>query len=136
MGTFGQLSLEYTDKFEIKNNIFLAEINIEILDKDFKDKDSYISLSQYPYVKFDLSFSVPLDFKANDLKKYIKNQLKDNENQIDIFDDFVTKKSRNLGIRINTRSYKKTYDEGETTELLNMIITKVEQKFNIQLNKN
>ena len=57
------------------------------------------------------------------------------ENEIDIFDDFVSEKSRNLGIRINTRNYLKTYDEQETTELLNMLIKKVESKFKVKLNK-
>ena len=135
LGSFGQLSLELTDKFELKNNIYLAEVNIENLDKNYKENNRYIALSQYPYVKFDLSFSVPLDFKANDIKSFIEDELVDNENEIDIFDDFVSEKSRNLGIRINTRNYLKTYDEQETTELLNMLIKKVESKFKIKLNK-
>ena len=135
LGSFGQLSLELTDKFEIKNNIYLAEVNIENLDKNYKEINQYIPLSQYPYVKFDLSFSVPLDFKANNIKSFIENLLVDNENEIDIFDDFVSEKSRNLGIRINTRNYLKTYDEQETTELLNMLIKKVESKFKVTLNK-
>ena len=129
------LSLELTDKFELKNNIYLAEVNIENLDKNYKENNRYIALSQYPYVKFDLSFSVPLDFKANDIKSFIEDELVDNENEIDIFDDFVSEKSRNLGIRINTRNYLKTYDEQETTELLNMLIKKVESKFKVKLNK-
>ena len=107
LGSFGQLSLELTDKFELKNNIYLAEVNIENLDKNFKENNRYIALSQYPYVNFDLSFSVPLDFKANDIKSFIEDELVDNENEIDIFDDFVSEKSRNLGIRINTRNYLK-----------------------------
>jgi len=135
LGSFGQLSLELTEKFEIKNNIYLAEVNIENLEKNYKEINQYIPLSQYPYVKFDLSFSVPLDFKANNIKSFIENLLVDNENEIDIFDDFVSEKSRNLGIRINTRNYLKTYDEQETTELLNMLIKKVESKFKVTLNK-
>ena len=115
--------------------IYLAEVNIENLDKNYKENNRYIALSQYPYVKFDLSFSVPLDFKANDIKRFIEDELVDNENEIDIFDDFVSEKSRNLGIRINTRNYLKTYDEQETTELLNMLIKKVESKFKVKLNK-
>ncbi len=135
IGSFGQLSYEYIDKYELKNNIYLAEINIEMLEKNFNQKTRYTPLSQYPYVKFDLSFSVPFDFKANDLKIFIESLLLDNENEIEIFDDFLSEKSRNLGIRINTRNYKKTYDENETTELLNMVIKKVEDKFKVILNK-
>ena len=135
LGTFGQLSLELTDRFELKNNIYLAEVSIESLEKNYKENTQYIPLSQYPYVKFDLSFSVPLEFKAIDIKSFIEELLIDNENEIDIFDDFVSEKSRNLGIRINTRNYLKTYDEQETTELLNMLVKKVESKFKVTLNK-
>ena len=135
LGTFGQLSLELTDRFELKNNIYLAEVSIESLEKNYKENKQYIPLSQYPYVKFDLSFSVPLEFKAIDIKSFIEELLIDNENEIDIFDDFVSEKSRNLGIRINTRNYLKTYNEQEATELLNMLVKKVESKFKVTLNK-
>ena len=70
-----------------------------------------------------MSFSVPLEFNYR-YKKFIEELLIDNENEIDIFDDFVSEKSRNLGIRINTRNYLKTYDE-QATELLNMLVKKV-----------
>ncbi|GIS45590.1 MAG: hypothetical protein Ct9H90mP17_4330 [Actinomycetota bacterium] len=42
----------------------------------------------------------------------------ENENSIEIFDDFQQENSRNLGIRIITRSYEKTYDDNETKEIL------------------
>ena len=57
------------------------------------------------------------------------------ENIINIFDDFKNEKSRNLGIRINTRSYSKTYSEDEVSNILNEVVEKLETKFSIKLNK-
>ncbi len=47
----------------------------------------------------------------------------------------ANEKTRNLGIRIITRSYEKTYNEKENTEILNMIVEKLTSKFNITLNE-
>ena len=95
---------------------------------------NYVPLSQYPFVKFDLSFSVPIDLSAHLLVDEINELLTENENSIEIFDDFQQENSRNLGIRIITRSYEKTYDDNETREILMNISQTLESKFNITLN--
>ena len=56
------------------------------------------------------------------------------ENEIEIFDDFQHENSRNLGIRIVTRSYEKTYDDNETRQILMKISDSLEAKFKITLN--
>ena len=54
---------------------------------------------------------------------------------VTIFDDFKNEKTRNLGIRINTRNYSKTYSEDEVSELLDSVVKRLETKFSITLNK-
>ena len=117
----------YSDSiyFNLLNDLVLIESQIENLDKNYKENNRYIALSQYPYVKFDLSFSVPLDFKANDIKRFIEDELVDNENEIDIFDDFVSEKSRNLGIDKSIGKYiafLDTDDWWDPSKLLNVYI--------------
>jgi len=92
-------------------------------------------LSQYPFLKFDLSFNVPSNFISIELINEIKNILSENENKISIFDDFYKDDSRNLGVRIETRSYQETISEEESSELLEEIVNKVEKKFKITLNR-
>jgi phenylalanyl-tRNA synthetase beta subunit len=92
-------------------------------------------LSAYPFIKFDLSFSVPIDFQASDLTNFIDSILIENENRISIFDNFTNEKTRNLGIRIITRSYEKTYTETESKEILEMIVKESESRFKLKLNK-
>jgi len=94
----------------------------------------YQPLSTYPFIKFDLSFTVNYDFIASDLTEFIATLLPDNENKISIFDNFTNEKTRNLGIRIITRNYNKTYTENESSEILEMIVAKVESKFSVKLN--
>ena len=134
IGHFGQLSTETQMTLEFNNDIYLGEIYIGKLDLNDLKEINYEPLSQYPFVKFDLSFSVPIDLSAHLLVDEINDLLKENENSIEIFDDFQQENSRNLGIRIITRSYDKTYDDNETREILMNISQTLASKFNITLN--
>ena len=134
IGHFGQLSTETQMTLELNNDIYLGEIYIGKLDLNDLKEINYEPLSQYPFVKFDLSFSVPIDLSAHLLVDEINDLLKENENSIEIFDDFQQENSRNLGIRIITRSYDKTYDDNETREILMNISQTLASKFNITLN--
>ena len=134
IGHFGQLASETQMTLELNNEIYLGEIYINKLNLNNLKEINYVPLSQYPFVKFDLSFSVPIDLSAHLLVDEINELLTENENSIEIFDDFQQENSRNLGIRIITRSYEKTYDDNETREILMNISQTLESKFNITLN--
>ena len=135
VGFFGQLSYELMDDLNLEDPIYLMELNIENIDSTFKETNNFIPLAQYPFIKFDLSFTVPIDFIASDLISFVVTKLDKNENNIDIFDDYVTEKSRNLGIRISTRNYDQTYSEDEARGILDMIVNEIQDKFKIKLNK-
>ena len=135
VGFFGQLSYELMDDLNLEDPIYLMELNIENIDSTFKETNNFIPLAQYPFIKFDLSFTVPIDFTASDLISFVVTKLDKNENNIDIFDDYVTEKSRNLGIRISTRNYDQTYSEEEARGILDMLVNEIQDKFKIKLNK-
>jgi len=134
VGFFGQIAYDLMEEMNIESPIFLIQIDIDSLENDISNGTEYVPLAQYPFIKFDLSFTVPLEFKAIELVTYVKSLLEKNENKIDIFDDYVKEKSRNLGIRISTRNYEQTYNEEETRGLLDMLAEKIQSKFKITLN--
>ncbi len=135
LGFMGKLSYKIQSELELHDSLYIAQINTENFNFDQLKAFTYKPLSAYPFIKFDLSFSVPNDFQASDLINCIESILSDNENNISIFDNFTNEKTRNLGIRIVTRSYEKTYTETESTEILEMIVNEAESKFKIKLNK-
>ena len=135
LGFMGKLSYKTQSELELHDSLYIAQINTENFNFDQLKPFTYKPLSAYPFIKFDLSFSVPNDFQASDLINCIESTLSDNENNISIFDNFTNEKTRNLGIRIVTRSYEKTYTETESTEILEMIVKEAESKFKIKLNK-
>ena len=135
LGFMGKLSYKIQSELELHDSLYIAQINTENFNFNQLKAFTYKPLSAYPFIKFDLSFSVPNDFQASDLINCIESILSDNENNISIFDNFTNEKTRNLGIRIVTRSYEKTYTETESTEILEMIVKEAESKFKIRLNK-
>ena len=135
LGFMGKLSYKIQSELELHDSLYIAQINTENFNFDQLKAFTYKPLSAYPFIKFDLSFSVPNDFQASDLINSIESILSDNENNISIFDNFTNEKTRNLGIRIVTRSYEKTYTETESTEILEIIVKEAESKFKIKLNK-
>ena len=135
IGHLGQLASQLEKSYELNNSIFLFSIDLTSISSEDLINIIYSPLSPYPYVKFDLSFMVPDAFAASELIQEVENFLINNENVITIFDDFKNEKSRNLGIRINTRSYSKTYSEEEVTDILNQVVDVLENKFSIKLNK-
>jgi phenylalanyl-tRNA synthetase beta chain len=135
VGYFGQLSYKLMDKYELQDPIYIAQLNLENISLNQIQNNKYTPLSQYPFLKFDLSFNVPSDFISIELIDEIKNILSENENKISIFDDFYKDDSRNLGVRIETRSYQGTISEEESSELLEKIVNILEKKFKITLNR-
>ena len=135
LGHFGQLSIEIQDNYELDKPVYLFSIDLTNVNKDHLVQVNYKPLSPYPFVKFDLSFIVNPSFNAQDLINEVEHILSENENILTIFDDFKNEKTRNLGIRISTRSYTKTYSEDEVSDVLNQIVETVEAKFSIKLNK-
>ena len=135
VGYFGQLSYKLMDKYELQDPIYIAQLNLENITLNQIQNIKYTPLSQYPFLKFDLSFNVPSDFISVELIDEIKNVLSENENKISIFDDFYKDDSRNLGVRIETRSYQETISEEESSELLEKIVNILEKKFKITLNR-
>ena len=135
LGFMGKLSYKIQSELELLDSLYIAQINTENFNFDQLKAFTFKPLSAYPFIKFDLSFSVPNDFLASELINCIESILSDNENNISIFDNFTNEKTRNLGIRIVTRSYEKTYTETESTEILEMIVKEAESKFKIRLNK-
>jgi phenylalanyl-tRNA synthetase beta subunit len=135
VGHFGKLSYQLEDNFNLNNSVYLFSIDLSNLNLNELRKVNYKPLSPYPFIKFDLSFKVSDSFNANDLLSEVEKLLIENENAVTIFDDFKNEKTRNLGIRINTRNYSKTYSEDEVSELLDSIVKRLETKFSITLNK-
>ena len=97
VGHFGQLSTELQNTFEIENEVFLGEIYVNKLNLNELKLINYKPLSQYPFIKFDLSISVPVEFSAHLIVDEINKLLSKNENEkVFIFNGWTFSSDPNL----------------------------------------
>ena len=59
LATWVNYPIQLNITLNLKDEIFLAELNLEILEFNSLVSYDYKPLSQYPFIKFDLSFKVP-----------------------------------------------------------------------------
>ena len=104
----------------------IIEDDVDIIDEEFT---AAVNLAMEEIKMGDL-IRFPMKPREKPRNKSVKR------NNISIFDNFRNEKSRNLGIRIVTRNYNKTYTDSESGEILDMIVKKVQSKYSIKLNTN
>lgn len=116
-----------------KNIITYLELNINLLKCNYllpsKKENSfdinYIPVSDYPSATRDLSFSVTDNSKFEILQEYILSYRHNNLKEIYIFDFFYNEKKNEIkiGFRFVFQSNKKTLEDQEVNELMNIIIS-------------
>lgn len=115
-----------------KNIITYLELNINLLkcnyllpsEKEGSFDINYIPVSDYPSSTRDLSFSVTDHSKFEILQEYILSYHHNNLKEVYIFDFFYNEKKDEIkiGFRFVFQSNKKTLEDQEVNELMNIII--------------
>lgn len=137
VGNFGEIHPTYKKSFNLKQNIYIFELNLDIIkEENLKSKIRvYNDYSKYPLITKDLSLVVEKDINFNDLKFFIKENLIDLKN-IKFFDIYFDPKftnKLNLGIRLEFQSFTKTLLSDQIDSNLEQLIIKLREKFNSEL---
>ena len=126
MGNFGEIHPNYKKYVNLKQNIYIFELNLDCLNNNnLKSKIRvYNDYSKYPVITKDLSIVIAKDVNFNELKIFIKNNLSDLKN-IKLFDIYFEPKlsnTLNLGVRLEFQSFKKTLLTEEIDEKLENLL--------------
>ena len=134
----GSLNPIYAEKYKIRVNMALAEMNTQILfDRDFVKKP-FQGLSPFPVVERDLSFLVPKDFPAGNISKGIKNLAGSICRAVQIFDIYENKQTdkeavRSVSFRLILQSDNKTLTEEYLKKLQNKLTKELVSQYPIKL---
>ena len=131
LGWFGKVSDKASSKLNLKVGTYIAEINLEKLEKINNKLNYYKTISSFPFVKFDLSFKLTNNIFAQDLLNCISNLYPVFENSSYIFDEYFDPKSneRTIGIRVKLRNHEQTIGEEELVNIRSNIIQKISEIF-------
>lgn len=137
IGNFGEIHPKYKKLFNLKQNIYLFELNLDLINiKNLKSSIKiYKDYSKYPVITKDLSLIVEKDINFYDLKNFIWTHLNTLKNVkfFDIYFEPNLNQKINLGVRLEFQSFNKTLLTEEIEESIQNLTNKLTKEFGCQL---
>ncbi len=132
IGVIGQAKLDVQNQYDISQEVFLAELNLEPLFKKKKQAYKFSAISNFPHILRDLALLIPTDLKAQTVIDRVYEIAGALLVEIDVFDLFEGKSLPNgiksLGITMKFQSNERTLSNEE----INCIQDKILQDLNHQ----
>lgn len=138
IASFGQVSKKYLSMFDIKQDVFYAEINWENIIKTLKTRNIRFSeLPRYPWVRRDLALLVDKSVKFSDIKdlayKTERNILQD----VDLFDVYESnalgKDKKSYAVSFILRDDRQTLTEKNIDKVMSSLTRAFEREFGATL---
>jgi len=120
-----------------KDNIFVMEINLELLLKLPHEEMKYQEISKYPNVVKDVAFIVKKDVQSEQIEKVIKSAGGKRLRNIEVFDVYtgenVSNDEKSIAYSLTFNDFEKTLSDEEVTNAFNKIIKEVISQCNAVL---
>jgi phenylalanyl-tRNA synthetase beta chain len=129
IGYLGEVHPDVLEKMDLKNNIYVFEINMDIMLEAYsKVNICYHEISKFPAVIRDAAFAIPEKMEAHNMMNIILGQKEDLLENISIFDIYIGKEmpegTKSLGLRFSYRASDHTLTDIETNTVHDRIIQK------------
>jgi phenylalanyl-tRNA synthetase beta chain len=133
LGEFGQLSPVLARKYDLRDAVLLAELNLDLLLARRNPAKSFKALPQFPAIRRDVAMLVPEATTHDAVLQVVKKTKPANLEAVDLFDVFrgknVPEGQKSLAYAFTYRSPEKTLTDAEA----NAAHAKVVEAFKAQL---
>jgi len=135
----GKVQTEMLKFFNIKKDVFCAELNWDLIIKHIIKSDDikFEPNSRYPEVKRDLSLIIDKKIKFHEIEKNIANINSELIKKIELFDVFeggnIENNKKSYSISIILEDKKQTLTEKTISKTMNQIIKTLKNKLNIEI---
>lgn len=133
IGFWGYLSEEIAKKYDVKQPILIAEINLNKLINYFEKEKLYKEIPIYPAIIRDLSLIVPEYIQSDQIENEIYEVAKDILEEIELFDIYqgapLKENEKSLAYHLIFRKNDRTLKEEEVNILMGGIIKRLKEKF-------
>jgi phenylalanyl-tRNA synthetase beta chain len=137
IGCIGIFKTQVLDYFDIKQDVFYAEINIGTLCIMQDHETRFIEYSKYPPSFRDLSIVVSDEIKVSDIMQLIKEQNTDLISNVELFDHYtgkqIEKGRRSLSFAIEYQSAERTLSHEEVDAIHTTIVNALSNTFSAVL---
>ena len=117
IGYMGELRSEVREAYELTDALFVAELELEALQREAADEPSYRPVSRFPAVTRDVAFLVPRDVPAERARRVIVDAAGEEVESVRLFDAFEGKPlpagMRNLAYSLVFRRADRTLTDEE-----------------------
>ncbi len=129
IGFLGEVHPDVLEKIDLKNNVYVFEINLDILVSAYQDKGVvYQEISKYPAVMRDAAFVIPDTIEAGKMLNIVLEQKEDLLENVSIFDVYSGKEilegTKSLGLRFSYRAPDRTLTDLELNNVHDRILQK------------
>ena len=137
IGIFGQIHPLVAKNLNISPKLYLFEFNFELLKNEIEKNQLpvYKNYSSYPKITKDLSFFIEKDILFSQIKSTILKNGTEFLIQVQLLDEYKGKSipitSKSLCIQLVFQSDKKTLTNEKIESIIEIIKTKLTEKFNI-----
>ena len=132
-GLMGNVSSELLKRFEIEQDVFVAELSIEVLNKFKANELKYRSLSKFPSVLRDIAFIVDKTVPVESLETEIQKTGSSLLTKVELFDIYVgtqlDAKKKSCAFALEFKSEERTLSQEEVDQFMQKIIHQISAKF-------
>jgi phenylalanyl-tRNA synthetase beta chain len=126
-------------KHDIEQDVFCAELDLELLTKVATREKKYSSLPKYPSVTRDVAFVVSKSVQAGDLETVIKRSGGVLLSRVDLFDIYegnqISSDKKSVAFALEFLSLEHTLTQTEIDNVMQSIINTVSNKFDATIRK-
>ena len=137
IGILGKINPAILENIEIDQDIFYAEINLDLFNQNMQDLKKYKQISAFPSIEIDLALVIDEKIKNKDIMEVIKKSGTDILKHISLFDIYrgkqVEEGKKSLAYSLSFRDENRTLKDNEVEIITNRIIENLEKKFNASL---
>jgi phenylalanyl-tRNA synthetase beta chain len=134
IGTFGEISRECIEAFDIASPVFVLDISLDALYSMPKVMPRYKAISRYPSMERDISIILPENIYAQGVLDYIEQKRHSLLESTRIFDIYkgrnIPEGKKSMGIRLTYRSELHTLTENDIASIHESLTKELLDHFN------
>ncbi|OGT54697.1 MAG: phenylalanine--tRNA ligase subunit beta [Gammaproteobacteria bacterium RIFCSPHIGHO2_12_FULL_41_15] len=135
VAVMGKLHPALQKHFDLKQDCFLLEMDVDVFCRDARE--IFSAISKYPSVKRDLAFLVDEAVSIAELDTHIQHSCKGLFKEVVVFDVYrgegVPAGQKSVAVGLILQNPTQTLDESEITAIIQRVIAGLQREFNITL---
>jgi phenylalanyl-tRNA synthetase beta chain len=130
LGWFGLANRELVRKFEIEREVYVLELDAEILQAIASEKGRFAEPSRFPPVKRDIAVMVSATLLQAEIAKLIESLAGESLRRIELFDVYVgeaiSRGKKSLAYSLSFQSVERTLSDAEVDDIMELIVRGLE----------